>query len=128
VRDLLQRKSGEVEIARPDETLAQVAHRMNQLGISQMPVSTGNGDPFLMVHESDLLQSLVSGQCAPGDPVVRAAKRLQGRISPEDPISKLQKVFDADNVAVVVDDDRIVGIVSKIDVVEFLAEAAGRAS
>ncbi len=120
VRDILQFKERHVEFARQDETLAHVARRMNELGISQMPLERTNGEPWLMVHEVDLLQSLVTGRCTPEDSVVLAAKPLRGKVKPEDPLSRVQKVFDEDNVAVVIDRDRIVGIISKIDLVEFL--------
>ena len=121
VRELLQFKDGRVEFAKPEETLANVAHRMNELGISQMPVPQPDLGEHMMIHETDLLQSLVSGQCAPTDPVVRAAKPLQGQVDLDDPLTKVQRVFDENNVAVVVKGPDIVAIISKIDVVEFLA-------
>jgi cystathionine beta-synthase len=126
VREVLQFKDGGVEFAAPDETLAQVARRMNDLGISQMPVRANGRGPRLMIHESDLLQGLLSGTCSPEDTVLRAAKPLHGLVSIDDPLSRVQRVFDAENVAVVMDGDEVIGVVSKIDVVEFLAARAGR--
>ena len=121
VRDLLQVRAAPVEFARPDETLANVSHRMNELGISQMPVEQSNGGPHRMIHELDLLQGMISGACAPDDTVAKAAKPMEGVVSPSDPLSKVQKVFDEDNVAVVVENEKVIGIIGKIDVVEFLA-------
>ncbi len=121
VREVLQYKEGRVEFAEADETLAHVAHRMNRLGISQMPILQKNGGPFLMIHEADLLQCLVNGECNPQDPVMRAAKPLRGQVTLDDPLSRVQDIFDRDNVAVVVEENRIIGVISKIDVVEFLA-------
>ncbi len=121
VRQLLRLKDGHIEFADPDETLAHVAHRMNELGISQMPIAAENGGSRMMIHEGDLLQSLVSGTCAAGDPVLRAAKPLRGEVSLDDPLTKVQRIFDEDNVAVVIEGGRVAGIISKIDVVEFLA-------
>ena len=120
VRELLSFKDGGVEFASENETLSEVADRMNALGISQMPFATP-GAPYLMIHESDLLQSLITGECTPHDPALRAAKPLQGTVSLDDPLSRVQRIFDEDNIAVVVADDSIAGIISKIDVVEFLA-------
>ena len=74
-----------------------------------------------MVHEVDLLQSLVDGSCTPDDPVVQAASLLQGKVTLDDPLSAVQKVFDQHNVAIVVDAQSIIGVISKIDVVGFLA-------
>ena len=121
VREFMQRKRREVEFASADETLADVAHRMNELGISQMPVTRINGGPFMMIHEGDLLQSLVTGQCSADDPVGSAAKPMHGQVSLEDPLSRVQEVFDHDSIAVVIEHDDIIGIISKIDIVEFLA-------
>jgi cystathionine beta-synthase len=121
VRDVLQFKDGRVEFATPDETLANVAHRMNELGISQMPVAPSNGGAQLMIHEADLLQSLVNGECTPDDTVERAAKPLEGQVGLDDPLTKVQRVFDENNIAVVVESGSVTGIISKIDVVEFLA-------
>ena len=121
VRDLLVARQRPVEFARPDETLAEVSHRMNELGISQMPVSGVNGDGLRMIHEIDLLQGMVSGDCDRNDKVEKAAKPMQGVVAPGDPLSKVQKVFDEDNVAVVVEHGHVIGIVGKIDVVEYLA-------
>ncbi len=121
VRELMQFKRRDVEFAESGETLAHVAHRMNQLGISQMPVIRNNGGQYMMIHEGDLLQGLVSGDCSPEDTVQSAAKPMQGHVSFEDPLSRVQEIFDHDNIAVVVEHDDIVGIISKIDIVEFLA-------
>ena len=122
VRELLRFKGDNVEFAQPEETLASVAKRMSELGISQMPVVAGDDESdLLMIHEVDLLQSLVSGACTPEDIVIKSAKSLQGRVSLDDPLTAVQSVFDQHNVAVVIANGHVSGIISKIDVVEFLA-------
>ena len=121
VRELLQFKDGRVETAEPQETLAEVTKRMDSLGISQMPVI---GDPegsILMIHEADLLQSLISGNCTPQDSVLKAAKPLQGQVTMDDSLSRVQRVFDEQNVAIVIENKEIRGVISKIDMIEFLA-------
>jgi cystathionine beta-synthase len=122
VRELLQFKGDRVEFAQPDESLASVAHRMSELGISQMPVGpAGEDSGLLMIHEVDLLQSLVSGECTPEDSVLKTAKTLEGQVSIDDPLTRVQSVFDDNNVAVVIAEGNVSGIISKIDMVEFLA-------
>jgi len=121
VRELLHFKGGHVEFAAPDETLASVAKRMSELGISQMPVTDDSGNEYLMIHEVDLLQSLAGGLCTPDDKVARAAKILEGRVLPADSLARIQEVFNEHNVAVVVENGQILGIIGKIDVVSFLA-------
>ncbi len=121
VREVMERKKAKVIFAEPTETLAGVAHRMHELGISQMPITPANGEAPRMIHESDLLQGLVSGTCSPTDPVTAAAKPMEGVVGLNDSIVAVQKIFDAENVAIVVEDKQVVGVISKIDVVEFLA-------
>lgn len=120
VREVLQFKGDRVEFAQPDETLGSVAKRMSDLGISQMPLR-GDDPNLMMIHELDLLQSLVSGACTPEDTVLKAAKDLHGQVAVNDPLTKVQSIFDDNNVAVVVDESHVVGVISKIDVVQFLA-------
>jgi cystathionine beta-synthase len=95
---------------------------MSELGISQMPVGpAGEDSGLLMIHEVDLLQSLVSGECTPEDSVLKAAKTLEGQVSIDDSLTRVQSVFDENNVAVVIAEGNVSGIISKIDMVEFLA-------
>ena len=110
-----------MEFAEPEDTLANVAARMAQLGISQMPVNTKPGEPHLLIHEVDILQGLISGECTPQDTVMPMAKKLEGQVGTDDALSKVQSVFDEHNVAIVVDEGSIIGVISKIDVVGFLA-------
>ena len=121
VREVMQFRKGTVVFASLDETLADVAHRMNEKGISQMPIAQTNGGPMLMIHELDLLQNLVNGRCRPTDTVERAARPMQGEVTMDDSLGKVQKIFDANNIAVVIEEEKVIGIITKIDVVEFLA-------
>jgi len=121
VREVIRFKGGEVQFASAAEPLGEVAHRMAKLGISQMPVKENSQSEQTIIHEIDLLQSLVSGECTPEDPVHKAAKKMQGQVGFDDPLSKVQHIFDQDNVAVVVDQGTVAGVITKIDVVEYLA-------
>lgn len=119
VRELLNFKGGKVETAQPHETIHSVVARMTEMGISQMPLLS-DGD-LRMVHEVDLLRGLIDGKCRPTDPVSRVSMPLEGRMSPDDPLTKVEAVLDANNVAVVVESAKIVGIITKIDMVRYLA-------
>ena len=122
VRDVLRFKGGGVEFAEPDETLASVAKRMADLGISQMPVAKRSKDePLKIIHEVDLLQSLVDQHCSPSDTVDHAATDLHGQVNIDDSLGIVQSIFDDQNVAVVVENGDVTGVISKIDVIEYLA-------
>ena len=121
VRELLQFKGHEVEYAEDTEPLGVVARRMSEHGYSQMPVRCNGNGHHMMIHEIDLLKALAGGKCTQDDPVSKAATPLQGMVKIDDPIAKVQEVFDDNNVAVVIDNDTISGIIAKIDLIEFLA-------
>ncbi|MCY4003138.1 MAG: pyridoxal-phosphate dependent enzyme [Rhodospirillales bacterium] len=122
VRELLEFKPGQVEFARGGETIADVAKRMAELGISQMPIHASDArGPLMIIHEVDLLQSMVRGECTPDGDVLRAAKPMHGMVGLDDSLAKVQDVFDEENVAMVVEGNDVVGVISKIDMVEFLA-------
>ena len=95
---------------------------MADLGISQMPIQAGDADePMMIIHEVDLLQSMVRGECTADCDVLRAAKPMHGMVGLDDSLAKVQEVFDDENVAMVMDETNIIGVISKIDMVEFLA-------
>ena len=122
VRDLVFRQRQEVQFADTDDSVTIVAQRMSSLGISQMPVRPDkNSGRHRMIHEVDLLHGLVAGAFSPDDPVTKAAKPLQGEVGMEDSIARVQSILNADNVAVVVDGGQITGVISKIDVIQFLS-------
>ena len=91
VREVLDFKGGGVEFAAPEETLAHVAKRMSDLGISQMPVKRSGAGHLMIVHELDLLQGLVNGHCTPSDTVDAAAKPLEGQVALDDPLTRVQE-------------------------------------
>lgn len=123
IGDLLELKSGTLAYAQPDEAISSVVSRMNQLGYSQMPIRGESGRPHKMIHEIDILHGLLGGKFSGADPALKVAKDLQGTVAFSDPISKLEPIFEADNVAIVTNGPEIVGIITKIDLVRYLASA-----
>lgn len=123
VADLLRRKSHVVFCAAPDESVGDCILKMKREGISQMPVVDGAGSPVGMVHEIDLLDALFEGRAARGDAVERLMTPLQGVITPAASIDALRDILAADNVAVVVQNDRVSGIVTKIDLIDYMTRA-----
>jgi cystathionine beta-synthase len=87
-----------------------------------MPVVDDAGLAIGMIHEYDLLNFLIEGKHRLSEVVDPLVQPLQGVVTPETPVGKLRDIFNDDNVAVVKDGDRITGIVTKIDLIEFLGE------
>ncbi|MFZ4577340.1 MAG: pyridoxal-phosphate dependent enzyme [Myxococcota bacterium] len=121
VRDLLRGKSHILHTATPDERLGHVILRLKREGISQMPVLSATGEPIGMVHELDLLNAIVEGTYHRDNVIEGLVTPLQGVIDPEANLEQLRQVFAQDNVAVVVQSGRVLGIITKIDLIDYLS-------
>jgi cystathionine beta-synthase len=124
VGDLLNARPRELIVARKGEKISQVIEDMKRHGISQMPVLEKDGTAAGMIHEYDLLNGLIGGAHKMGDSIDRLIAPLQGVVTPETNINKLREVFAQDNVAVVREGQKVTAVVTKIDVIEFLAARA----
>ncbi len=121
VRELLIGKRKLIS-AKKGEAIEGVVARMKEVGISQMPVCDASGHAVGMIHEVDLLHGLLEGRVRSHEPIDALVAPLQGVVTADTPIAELQKVFAEDNVAVVRDGERPIGIITKIDYIEFLSQ------
>ena len=119
VQDLLEARNQEVAFAGPEDPLHEVIAKMAAAGISQMPVDSGQGD-LRMIEELDILRAVASEEHNLSDSVRDIARPLEGRVRPDDNLSHLQEIFEQNNVAVVVHEGRVLGIINKIDLLEFI--------
>ena len=121
IQQLLDFRQQKVAFANPDDSLKDVITRMANTGISQMPVASGPGD-LRMIEELDILRAVASNEYTLENCAREIARPLQGQVSPGDNLSHVQQIFENDNVAVVVDEGRITGIINKIDLLEFITQ------
>ena len=119
VQQLLEARNQEVAFAEPEDPLHEVIAKMAATGISQMPVDSGQGD-LRMIEELDILRAIASEEHDLNDSVRDIARPLEGRVRPDDNLSHLQEIFEQNNVAVVVHEGRVLGIINKIDLLEFI--------
>ncbi|OJT25950.1 pyridoxal-5'-phosphate-dependent protein subunit beta [Archangium sp. Cb G35] len=119
VRELLNGKRA-VITARKGQRVDQVVEAMRQHGISQMPVMSDDGRAVGMIHEYDLLNALVANKAKFADTIDAIVAPLQGVVSPETSLTRLREVFNQDKVAVVKDGEKILAIVTKIDLIEYM--------
>ncbi len=97
---------------------------MKKYGISQLPVRD-NGDIIGMVFEIDLLRALAARTGGPDDPVRDVAERQISKVGPDEPLSRLAEIFTEKAEAVLVmRDNDLLGIVTKIDLISHLARSA----
>jgi cystathionine beta-synthase len=120
VGDLLK-SDRKVATAKKGETVAEVTDRMRKGGFSQLPVVESDERCVGMIHEIDLLNMLLERRASAKDPIDAFVAPLEGVVSRETPVRKLSDVFGDGRVAVVLEDSRVVGIVTKIDVIDFLS-------
>ena len=73
-----------------------------------------------IVHESDILKRMESGSLDLDAPATTAASPIAGLIYPKARLEELFHIFATDHVAIVVDASNVVGVISKIDLIEYL--------
>lgn len=127
VEDILSHKKMEIITLRKEDRKTEVVKRMKQYNISQLPVVQDGGRYAGMVTEVDLLNHLLSAdhKHAADETIEDIVDQESAEvIGPETSLSVLSEVFRHGKVAVVCQDDKVTGIVSKIDLIEYLAERA----
>jgi cystathionine beta-synthase len=123
LKDLITRRheeGGAITVA-PDDTLLAAYRRMKLYEVSQMPVLAG-GTLIGLIDESDLL--LAVGQCNDnfGAAVSTAMVTRLETIEPDAPISALLPIFAKNYVAVVEEDGRFYGLITRIDLLNHLRQ------
>ena len=121
VQDILEFKKQQVVLANANETLQSIINQMAMLGISQMPMTVGQGD-LRMIEELDILRAVAGGEHSLEDVARDIARPLEGQVEPSQTLDQIQQIFEENNVAIVVDDGRVVGVVNKIDLLEFYTQ------
>jgi len=122
VRDLVINRHSEglaVEV-RPGDTLRTVFARMRAGDVSQVPVL--EGDKIVgLVDESDLLAALIGHEDEEAKAFEQPVKNVMvtrlETISADAPIKDLVPLFRKDYVAIVMDGDRFIGLVTRIDLI-----------
>ena len=110
--------------ARIGETVGDVVERMRNGGISQVPVVKDDGRCVGMIHEVDVLSNLLEGHSKLETPIDEVVQPLQGIVGKGTPVRRLIEIFNQDNIAVVLDDERPVAVVTKIDLIDYLSRAS----
>jgi cystathionine beta-synthase len=121
VRDILRGSDrGKVATASPTSRVREVIGTLKSLGISQLPV-VDQGKLKGMVAEVDLLRHLVAGEHTLDSPITGLIESDYATVTPDTKIELLQGVLADAKVAIVTEQEEVVGIVTKIDLIDFLA-------
>jgi cystathionine beta-synthase len=128
VRDVMGRKGGSVPEfvhSHPTETVRDAIDILREYGVSQMPVV--RAEPPVMtaeivgaVHERDLLDALFNGRAQLADPLAQHMGTPLPLVGAGEPVSAAMAALEKADAAVVVDDGRPTGVVTRQDVLAFL--------
>jgi cystathionine beta-synthase len=121
LRDLIARRfdEGAVVTVGADDTLQTAYGRMKLYDVSQVPVLDGDRCVGLL-DESDLLVALTQGTLDFNLPVKRAMTPKVETVPPSTPPENLVPLFDRGMVAIVVDGDHFLGLITRIDLLNHL--------
>jgi cystathionine beta-synthase len=129
VADVLERKRGQLPLfvhAHPAETVHAVIETLREYDVSQLPVL--KEEPPVMaaevvgsITERDLLDALVTGRAAPGEPVSAHMSPPLPMIGSGEPISAGIAALEKAGAAVVLVDGKPAGMITRQDVLMYLA-------
>ena len=121
LRDLVTRRyhDGSVVTVSSDDTLLTAFNRMRTGDVSQLPV-IDNEHVTGIVDESDLLSAIYQKTAHFSDPVRNAMTREVETIGADENMQKLLEMFDRGHVAVVMDRDDFIGLITRTDLLNFL--------
>ena len=135
LRDLISRADadrGSVVAVAPDDTLTMAYARMKLYDVSQLPVldpAASMGGPahhhiLGIIDESDLLVAVSADAAAFRRPVRDFMTSRLETVGLETPVLALLPVFEKGMVPLVVDDGRFLGLITRIDVLNYLRRRA----
>jgi cystathionine beta-synthase len=119
--DLIVRRysDGSTVTLRPTDSLLHAYRRMKLFEVSQLPVM--EGDTVIgILDESDLLMHVYESPARFAETVGHAMVKSVVTISPTAAVSELLPIFAKDMVAVVADAGKFVGLITRIDLLNYL--------
>ncbi|MCX7562971.1 pyridoxal-phosphate dependent enzyme [Xanthomonadaceae bacterium XH05] len=121
LRDLILRPYSQRDtvVVGPADLLTVAYQRMKLYDVSQLPVM--DGDRIVgILDESDVLLHVYGDETRFRDPVSTAMVEQLEKISVSSPVEALLPVFNRGHVAIVVDGERFLGLITRIDLLNWL--------
>jgi cystathionine beta-synthase len=113
-------EAGEVVSVGPMDTLLTAFKRMRDADVSQVPVVDKHGRAMGILDESDVLVKVHRDPSHFNGLVKNAMTSRLETLSPKATIKDLLDVFDRGRVAIVMDDDKFLGLVTRSDLLSYL--------
>lgn len=127
LRDLIARPvaNRDAVVVRPDEPLSNAYKRMKLYDVSQLPVM--ECDRIVgIIDESDLLLAIFNREERFADPIRSAMVSELESVQLGDSIDALLPIFDRDRVAIVLDGETFLGLITRVDLLNYLRRRADR--
>ncbi|WP_374383919.1 pyridoxal-phosphate dependent enzyme [Thermomonas sp.] len=121
LRDLILRPFAQRDtvVVGPNDLLVTAWQRMKLYDVSQLPVM--DGDRIVgIVDESDMLLHVYGDEARFRDPVSAAMVGKLDQVDVRAPMESLLPVFDRGHVAIVMDGQRFLGLITRIDLLNYL--------
>ncbi|MCP4045887.1 MAG: CBS domain-containing protein, partial [Gammaproteobacteria bacterium] len=121
LRDLIARpfESNDTITVGPFEPLANAYSRMKLYDVSQLPVIE-NQNIVGFIDESDILLAVAHSNDRFNDAVSTAMVTELASVNVNDSIDELMPIFNEDYVAIVKDGDRFLGLITRVDLLNYL--------
>ncbi|MET9692681.1 MULTISPECIES: cystathionine beta-synthase [unclassified Streptomyces] len=135
IGDVLDDKEGGIPSLvhmHPEETVGEAIEVLREYGVSQMPiVKPGAGHPDVMaaevigsVVEKELLAALFAQRASLTDPLEKHMSSPLPQVGSGEPVSELMAVLGEADAAIVLVEGKPTGVVSRQDLLAFLAKSA----
>ena len=113
-------EAGEVITVGPDDSLLTAFKRMSDANVSQLPVVDQNGRAAGIIDESDILVKVHRDPAQFKDAVKNAMTDRLETLPPNANINSLLEVFERGRVAIVMDGDKFLGLITRTDLLSYL--------
>jgi len=122
LNDLISHRyeAGEVISVGPTDTLLTAFKRMRDADVSQLPVVDQSGRAIGILDESDVLVKVHRDATHFNDPVRNAMTDRLETLPPNAKFNDLLEVFDRGRVAIVMEDDKFLGLITRTDLLSYL--------
>ena len=121
LRDLIARRHSEHAVAtiNADEAVSAAYQRMKLYDVSQLPVMQ-DGKIVGLVTEEDILLEVAENPGHFDEAVKEAMETRLVTVAPDDSIERLMEIFDRGLVAIVLDRGEFLGLITRIDLLNWL--------
>jgi len=122
LNDLISHRyeAGEVISVGPTDTLLTAFKRMRDADVSQLPVVDQSGRAIGILDESDVLVKVHRDATHFNDPVKNAMTDRLETLPPNAKFNDLLEVFDRGRVAIVMEGDKFLGLITRTDLLSYL--------